>query len=765
MCVRILWGPGAKSPRARQSLPSSFQSLAARVFPDRAARADGAAATPTPTPTPAPAPKSSLLGRLRLRYRLMLATLAAVTVGIGAAFAAMMVYYTVIFPNPLAMRDADQLPYIKVLARDGTLLGARGSPHEYVSLDQLPKYVQEAVVATEDRRFFVHYGVDPAGMIRAMFANLRAGRFAQGGSTLTQQLAKNLFLTSDRTLTRKFAEFGLALWLEIRLTKAEILEVYLNRVYLGGGAYGVEAASQRYFGKPAHDLTLAECAVIAGLLKAPSRYSPATNPEGAIARSRVVLAAMTEAGYISADEARRAADQKMTFAVTRTVKADTSEAYAVDYVVDQLQGLIGPIRNPLVVETSIDGKLQRAAQKIVADNMFKKGAAQGASQAALTVLDNDGGVRAVVGGRDYAESQFNRAVKGRRQPGSAFKPFVYLAALEHGLKPDSIVSDRPIAIDGWSPKNDENTFSGDITLRQALAQSVNTVAAQIYQSAGRGSAIELAQRLGIKSGLRDSPSLALGTSEVSLMELAGAYTVFANGGYSDAVHVVESVRDASGRLLYRREPVPRTRIVASDAIGGLNDMMNAVVVWGTGRRASFGSFPAGGKTGTTQDFRDAWFVGYTSLFTGGVWVGNDNGQSMNHVMGGGLPAEIWSQVMKVAHQGQTAAALPGTQISAENEPAWASPSHSIVGGVRVVRSDERLPWLDARETPLGPKPAPAMMPARELLPRRAGSHPPKSIGEDFVARALAGTDVDEGEARAAETPRSSGETPQPKSWW
>lgn len=708
---------------------------------------------------------------MRLRYRLLLAGFVGLTAGLAAAFAAMMVYYTVIFPNPLAMRDADQAPIVKVLARDGSLLATRGSPHEYMPLDQLPKYVQEAVVATEDRRFFVHHGVDPAGMIRAMFANLRAGRFAQGGSTLTQQLAKNLFLTSDRTLTRKLAEFGLALWLEIRLTKAEILEVYLNRVYLGGGAYGVEAASQRYFSKSARDLTLAECAVIAGLLKAPSRYSPATSPEAALTRSRVVLAAMVDAGYIGVEDARRAAEQKMSFAVSRTAKIDTGEGYAVDYVLDQLPALIGTAHDPLVVETTIDAKLQRAAQKIVTDTIFKKGIALSASQAAMAVLDNDGGVRTVVGGRDYTESQFNRAYKGRRQPGSAFKPFVYLAALERGMSPDTVVGDRPIDIDGWSPKNDENTFAGDITLRQALAQSVNTVAAQIYQSAGRGAAVELARRLGIKSDLRDSPSLSLGTSEVSLMELTGAYTVFANGGFADAVHVVEKVRDASGRVLYQRTPPPRTRIVAADPIGGLNEMMNAVVAWGTGRKASFGGVPVGGKTGTTQDFRDAWFVGYTSQFTGGVWVGNDNGQSMNHVMGGGLPSEIWSQVMKVAHQGQPVGSLAGTQISAgtDSDPAWASAPPTGARAVRVVQSDERLPWLNAHENPLGPvMPKPLVAPRGMASP--VGAHPPQGIGQDFIARALAGGLPDDeqlpGERSGAGTPPPPTKSaPEPKSWW
>ena len=480
--------------------------------------------------------------RLPLKYRLAIA--APIFAG-GAgilAFAFLMVYYTVSFPHPLAMRAKERAPVIRILARDGSVLAERGAPADYMPLDLLPRHVSAAVVATEDRRFFEHHGLDPIGLVRAFFANLRAGRFAQGGSTLTQQLAKNLFLTADRTLARKVEELALALWLELRLSKNDILELYLNRVYFGGGAYGIEAASKRYFDRSARELSLGQAALIAGLLKAPSKYSPASSPGAARARSRVVLAKMVESGAISRADEQKALAERIMFAEPKTQKDTSGVEYAVDFVLEHLPPLVCGGHAEVVVETTLDADLQRRANEIVAKGLARQGEALGVSQAAVVVLDHDGGIRALIGGRNYAESQYNRAVKARRQPGSAFKPFVYLAALESGMTPDTITYDLPLSIDGWAPRNDNGQFVGEITLRRALAGSVNSVAVRLNQQVGRGRSIAVARRLGIKSDLREGPSLALGTSEVSLLEMTGAYDVFGNGGFSVEPHAIRRVR-------------------------------------------------------------------------------------------------------------------------------------------------------------------------------------------------------------------------------
>jgi len=745
---KVLLGGGKSAPTP--SLPASFQSVATQAF--RSEEKNNAASSAPPA--------RRLLGRLKLKYRIAFGLAFAGAIGLAATFAGMMVYYTVIFPNPLAIRNTERSPVIRILARDGSVLAERGAAHDYVTLDQLPKLVPAAVVATEDRRFFEHYGLDPVGMIRAMFANLRAGRFAQGGSTLTQQLAKNLFLTQDRTLTRKIAELGLALWLEMRLSKTEILELYLNQVYFGGGAYGVEAASKRYFDKPARDLNLAEAALIAGLLKAPSKYSPASSPGAARARGRVVLDKMLDAGFITQEDENRALEQPVVFSDQKVPKTAADTGYVVDYVLDQLPPIIGAGHDELIVETTLDKDLQRRAQEIVSENLTKKGAALGASQGAVVVLDGDGGIRALVGGKDYGESQFNRAVKARRQPGSAFKPFVYLAALEHGMTPDSVAVDQPITIGGWAPKNDNGQYLGEITLRRALAQSVNTVAVRLNQDVGRGRTIEVAQRLGIKSELREGPSLALGTSEVTLLEMAGAYVAFSNGGSVIEPHVISRVRISSGRVLFA-SAAPRTdQVVEPSRIGALNDMMNAAVVYGTGRRAALADQPVAGKTGTTQDFRDAWFIGYTSHLTAGVWIGNDNGKPMSRAVGGGLPAEIWNQVMRIAHEGKAPLALPGTVMGGpETEAADAARDPLILASTgphapRVVQVREDLPWLAGRGAQGAPAATQQSASASALsaAPSQSASHPSERIGEDFIAQALSATPSGTGVATGVAAP-------------
>lgn len=702
--------------------------------------------TPSAAPLPPEKPKSALgrlLGRLSWKWRLVLGLpMAAVAMAVPA-LAFMMVYYTISFPHPLAMRSKERAPVIRILARDGSVLAERGAAHDYMPLDLLPRHVVGAVVAIEDRRFFDHAGLDPWGFARALFTNLRAGRVAQGGSTLTQQLAKNLFLSSERTFSRKLEELALALWLELRLSKSDILELYLNRVYFGAGAYGIEAASQRYFDKSARALTIGEAALLAGLLKAPSKYSPLVSPDAALARSRIVVAKMAETGFITAAQQQRAMTDKVLFAkANEQAPAQSSLDYAVDFILEHLPPLISSGHGEIIVETTLDVALQRRASEIVSKALERQGEALAVSQAALVLLDNDGGIRALVGGRDYTESQFNRAVKAKRQPGSSFKPFVYLAALERGLTPESIAYDLPLSIDGWAPRNDNGLFVGQVTLRQALAQSINTVAVRLNQDVGRGATAAMARRLGIKSDLRDDPSLALGTSEVSLLELASAYAVLSNGGTSIEPHAIRRVRLSSGRVIFAREGSEAAQIVDPLIAGEMSSMLNTAMMRGTGRRAAIALHPAAGKTGTSQEFRDAWFIGYTAHLTAGVWIGNDNGKPMKRAVGGGLPAEIWRELMTAAHMGKAPLALPGTSFSppqAESAPAMVSQP-----------APERLPWQDPQKqaaaepvaraavVPPANRGTSASKPAKPVPPAAPARRAPSldSISEEFIAKVL-----------------------------
>lgn len=671
-----------------------------------------------------------------------------------AGLVPLFLYYTIIFPDPLTLRQKERAPIVRVLARDGEVLAERGAAHDYMPLDLLPPHVTGAVVATEDRRFYDHWGVDPQGLLRAFFANIRAGRFAQGGSTLTQQLAKNLFLTSDRTLARKVEELALALWLEMRLSKDEILELYLNRVYFGAGAYGIEAAAQRYFDKSARELTIGEAALIAGLLKAPSRYSPASSPEAALARGRSVLAKMLDAGVIDAVQESKARRESIRFAGAPSTRESVNADYAIDFALERLPPLVGSDHAEVIVETTLDADLQQKASEIVARQLARRGDALRASQAALVVLDMDGGIRALVGGKSYAESQFNRAVKARRQPGSAFKPFVYLAALESGYRPDTIVYDLPLSIDGWAPRNDNGEHEGAVTLTQAITRSINTVAARLVLDLGVKRVVGTARRLGIQSELREDASIALGTSEVSLLELTGAYDVLANGGASIQPHIIRRVRTNFGRVLYARA-APRTQqIVAPVHAGALNGMLNSVVVSGTGRRAALAQHQAAGKTGTSQDFRDAWFVGYTAHLTAGVWTGNDDGQTMNKVVGGSLPADIWREVMTVAHRGKASLPLAGLGGDGQPSAVAARAGASFEAGnvlSRVAEQQEVLPWL-ARAAAQAETAAVPQTEKAEIA--QAASHPAERIGDDFVAKALQdiGGGMPPGEPNGSENP-------------
>lgn len=541
------------------------------------------------------------------------------------------------------------------IARFGDVYGAP------VQLSQLPAHLPGAVVATEDRRFYSHFGIDPIGLARAMVNNLAAGRIVQGGSTISQQLAKNVFLTHQRTLKRKVQEFLLALWLEASFSKEQILTLYLNRVYLGAGSYGVDAAARRYFNKPAARVNLAEAAMLAGLLKAPSRLAPTRDLKAARARAAVVLNNMVDAGYIDRAAANGATARPAGLRRNRVIGPGGIGArparYFADWTIDRLTDYLGPTERNLIIKTTLDRDLQAAAEAAMA-HLFTAPAAnrQKIGQGALVAMAPDGAVRAMVGGRDYGESQYNRATQARRQPGSAFKPVVFLAGLEAGLRPDTIFIDKPITVDGWSPKNYAGKYRGRISYGQALAYSSNSVAVQVLERVGRGKVVATARRLGLTSSIPRHPSIALGTVEVGLLQLTAVYAALANNGNGVLPHGILAVRDDTGMVLYRRHGSGRGQVARPWHVAELNQMLAGVISGGTGRAAKIDR-PAAGKTGTSQNYRDAWFLGYTNQLVAGVWLGNDDGAPMHRVTGGGAPARLWHDFMTAAHKGLPVLAL------------------------------------------------------------------------------------------------------------
>lgn len=546
---------------------------------------------------------------------------------------------------------------MRIVSIDGDLVANRGATGgEAMRLGDMSPYLPMAVIAIEDRRFNSHFGIDPVGLGRAMIANLVSGRLVQGGSTLTQQLAKNLFLEPKRTLGRKIQEAVLALWLETQFSKDEILELYLNRVYFGSGAYGVDAAARRYFNKSAGEVTLAEAALLAGLLKAPSRLSPANDPDAAGERAQTVLAAMRQSGYITDREAARSMSMQAQRAKSYW---SGSQHYVADMIMKELPGLVGALDRDIVVETTIDLDLQRHAGKIIAQAIDGNGKRHRVGQGALVCMSGNGEIRALVGGRDYAVSQFNRAADAKRQPGSAFKPFVYLAAIEAGRTPQTVRTDTRVRIGDWVPENHDREYHGDVTLKYALAHSLNTVAAQLVMEVGPRAVTETAHRMGIRSPLQRNASIALGTSEVSLLELTSAYAPFANGGFGVAPSLIRRIRTERGDILYERDPKPGVRVVGARELAMMNDMLTETVRTGTGRSARIAGWEAAGKTGTTQNARDALFVGYTPRLITAVWFGNDDGSPMRGISGGGLPARIWALLMEEAHRRTVPSALPG----------------------------------------------------------------------------------------------------------
>lgn len=569
-------------------------------------------------------------------------------------------------------------PNIAIMASDGSLLANRGETGgRTVSIKELPPYLPKAFVAIEDRRFYDHFGIDPIGISRAIYRNLAHTGGLQGGSTLTQQLAKNLFLTQERTASRKIQEAILALWLERNYTKDQILELYLNRVYFGAGAYGVEAAAQRYYGKSARNVSLSEAAVLAGLVQSPSRLAPNRNPKAAQARAELVIAAMTDLGFITPDMTKTALG---TPAEPVRPNGAGSANYAADYVMDVLDDFVGTIESDIVVSTTIEPNMQAAAERVLVDELNAKGQKFNVSQGAFVAMEPDGAVKALVGGRNYETSQFNRATAARRQPGSSFKPFVYLTAVEQGYTPDMVMEDAPVAYKNWAPKNYDRKYRGPITLRDALALSLNTIAVKLNMEVGPKNVVQTAQRLGITSPLQANGSLALGTSEVTPLELVSAYAPFANGGIGVIPYVIAQVKTTDGKLVYKRPASGGLgRVIDPGVVAMMNEMMHNTFVIGTAHKAQIPGWPMAGKTGTTDDYKDAWFVGFTGNLVAGVWLGNDDGELTKRVTGGNLPTEVWHNFMKVALKDKQPVNLPGSERFRNDVPvAEAGPDQRYV---------------------------------------------------------------------------------------
>lgn len=559
-------------------------------------------------------------------------------------------------------------PGIMLLAEDGTVLSEQGSFFgDQVRVSELPDYVPNALIAIEDHRFRSHFGVDPLSLVRAAYENFTAGRVVQGGSTITQQLAKNLFLKPERTYSRKAQELVLALWLETKFSKDDILQLYLNRVYYGSGATGIEKAAQVFYHKSAVDLNLTEAATLAGVLKAPTNYNPITRPDASAERAGLVIDAMVDAGFISQGEADQAINAPATVVASDYVPATQ---YVVDWVNEQLPLLVKNYDQSIIVETTIDPQLQLLAERSLRTHLNEEGRKLRVSQGAMVVMDTFGAVKAMVGGKSYKRSQYNRATKAMRQPGSTFKPFVFLAAMEKGYTPESVAIDQPIRIGSWQPENYNNKYLGRVTLRTAMANSLNSVAAQLANDVGPRNVVAVAHRLGITSHLGTDASIALGTSEVTLLELTSAFTPFANGGYSVVPFSVRRIVTRDGQIIYERSGDGLGQAMSNRNLGSMNSMMRAVVNEGTAKKAQIPDFDIAGKTGTSQDYRDAWFVGYSSYLVGGVWLGNDDNSPTRTVTGGSMPAAIWKDVMQVAHANLSPAPLPGY---IEEQPESADP--------------------------------------------------------------------------------------------
>lgn len=564
----------------------------------------------------------------------------------GTAVAGVAVfYYSRDLPPLDGIHEIKRRPLVVVQDADGRAIASYGDLYgEPVALYDLPPHVVRAVMAIEDRRFYRHWGVDPIGLARAVAVNIMSGRIRQGGSTITQQLAKVAFLTAERSMGRKVREALLALKIEDKFTKDEILAFYLNRVYFGSGAYGIEAAARRYFGRPAQNLNLYQAAMLAALLRSPSRDNPHVDRERAEARTALVLKTMVESGFVTEAQAKAALRAKTAIVPPPEV---AGPRYFTDWIVDLLPNYVTVGHDDLIVRTTLDPGLQEKAERALAGTLAKDGPGMGVTQGALVAMLPDGAVRALVGGADYKASQFNRAVQARRQPGSTFKLFVLLAALEGGYKPSDRFLDAPVAIGGWRPRNYGNHYFGQVTVGDAIALSLNSVAVRLTEAVGRGRVAAMAERLGISGRVGRDPSIALGTSETSLLELTGAFAVLANRGRASMPFGIVEIRTRKNQVLFKRRTTAAARLLGESVVQAAHGVLNAVTTRGTARRAGLPQ-PSYGKTGTGQDYRDAWFVGYTSELVAGVWFGNDDRKPMKDVTGGDLPARVWAAFMRAA---------------------------------------------------------------------------------------------------------------------
>jgi penicillin-binding protein 1A len=605
---------------------------------------------------------------------------------------------------------------ILVRGVDGSVLANTGPRFgEWLPAERIPETVKRAMVAVEDRRFYYHPGVDPIGISRAMWINFQAGSMRQGGSTLTQQVAKNVFLTADRTISRKLREMVMAMALEWRFSKDQILELYLNRVYFGDGAYGIDAASRRFYGHPGTKVSLEEAVILAGLVKAPTRYAPSSNPAEAVGRAKTVLLTMVDSGAISEADAAQLDLAMVKFA--RPARANNVRYFA-DWVIAQAQALSPELMEPIEIITTLDPRLQQAAEQAVIRTVPE------GLQGGLVAMAPDGAIRAMMGGTDYVTSPYNRAVDARRQPGSAFKLFVYVAAIEHGHKPGDMVEDSPVTIGNWSPDNFDRRFRGPVSLSQAFASSINTVAVKLADEAGFGEVARVARRLGIATQVATTPAMSLGASEVSLLDLTSSYATIAAGGFAAIPYAITEIRSASGRILWARIPDQPAQVVSAETAADMTSLLVSAVNDGTGGRARIGR-PAGGKTGTTSDSRDGWFVGFTAELTAGVWMGRDDNRPVKGLAGGAWPARAWAEFMQLALQGQAAQPLV-TQVSAV-EPL-AEPDAEAYGltdpGVLAP-----LP-----EAPPAADPAPEPAPPAEPVAPAPG--PPARLDQKWLDKAL-----------------------------
>jgi penicillin-binding protein 1A len=573
-------------------------------------------------------------------------------------------------PSFSSLQSSQNGQMIVVRARDGTELVSLGPSYgKWLPYEQIPDVMKDAIVSVEDRRFRNHWGVDPIGVVRSVMVRYESGRWRQGGSTITQQLARTIFLNNSRTFGRKIREAVLALALESKFDKDEVLELYLNKVYFGGGAYGIDAASRKFFGHPASELSTAEAAIIAGLVKAPSNYSPTADVDAAIARGKVVLGTMAANGVISSAEAE---DIDLEDVKIAKEKGQNSVRYFTDWALPQLDVLIPGSDEPIEVWTTLDVGMQRAATQAI-DSRVPKGA-----QGALVSMDTDGAVRAMVGGTDYVNSNYNRATQAVRQPGSAWKLFVYLAALEAGYTPDDRVVDEPVTIGGWSPHNSGRTFAGEIDVRTAFAYSKNTVAASLGNEVGFGTVASMARRFGITTPVATNPSMVLGTSEVRVIDMTRAFAAISAGGVAVEPYGILKVTTTKGELLYQHKVAAGQVLVPPHVAAGITDLLQSAVATGTGRAAQIGR-PVAGKTGTTSSNKDGWFLGFSSGITTGVWMGRDDARPVPGLQGGQAPAAAFATYMTKAVQGRpvkpfdTELKLPEWQLEPDDEMMTGSP--------------------------------------------------------------------------------------------